>query len=241
MSKSQYFSKISPDLIQGTFKAFKTYWYGKNSLVFPKGFNTKDKISIVFEGNLVRKGTKEETVDSSRKIISERGVILFEEAIFEESKNILSQDLVAYPDCLLLQADAKKFFELLGGSLDDVKERSNVIGSLSKVPLFKHFSLNKIKSIAEFISIEHFKTSNKIIEEGEEGSKFYIVKSGKVDIFVKNQYIRTLNEFEFFGERSLVIEELRSATAVANGAVSLYVLSKEHFLKINEVMNRVFF
>jgi len=232
MSKSQYFSKISPDIIQGTFKAFKTYWYGKNSLVFPKGFNTKDKVSIVFEGNLVRKGAKEESDDTNRTIVSERGVILFEEAIFEESKNILSQDLVAYPDCLLLQADAKKFFELLGGSLDDVREKSNVIGSLSKVPLFKHFSLNKIKSIAEFISIEQFKTSNKIIQEGEEGSKFYIVKSGKVDIFVKKQYIRTLNELEFFGERSLVIEELRSATAVANGAVSLYVLSKEHFLKI---------
>ncbi len=245
MSKSQYFSKISSDIIEGTFKSFKTYWYGKNSLVFSKGFNTKDKISIIFEGNLVRRGGKEDPVDSSRKIVTERGVILFEEAIFEESRNTLSQDLIAYPDCLLLQADSRKFFELLGGSLDDVKEKSNIIGSLSKVPLFKHFSLNKIKSIAEFVSIENFKNYSKIIQEGEDGSKFYIVKTGKVDIFVKNHYIRTLNEFEFFGERSLVIEEKRSATAIANGSVSLYVLSKEHFLKIiddnlkEHIINRV--
>ena len=54
------------------------------------------------------------------------------------------------------------------------------------------------------------------------GSTLYIVKSGKVDIYSKGKYIRTLGEKEYFGERSLFKNEPRSATAVAKGKVEVF-------------------
>ena len=46
--------------------------------------------------------------------------------------------------------------------------------------------------------------------------------------------MRSLNDFEFFGERSLFIKEPRSATAIAAENVSLYVLSKDVFKNLED-------
>jgi cGMP-dependent protein kinase len=234
MNKSKHFNKINNNLIENTYPAFKPLFYGKNSVVYPKGTNMSQKVAIIIEGNLIRsKSSSDDEIDSSKRMIAERGHIVLEDSIFNSKiKGEIDYDLLSYPDCLVVEADLKVFTNLLGGPLEHIAEKSSLIESLSKVPLFKQFSLNKIKSLAEYVYTEDYSHDQHIIKEGEEGSKFYIVKSGKVDIFVKNQYLRTLNELEFFGERSLFVKELRSATAIAIGNVSVYVLSEEHFIKI---------
>jgi len=240
MYKSKYLSKINPNLLELTFSTFKPAKYDKNSLVYKSGSVMDDKVVIILEGNLVREigGSKSDIStlgDDKKAPVAERGTILFEEQLFSLDVNkryVIDYDIFADPDCLLLEASLVDFVKFLGGSFHDITERSVLIESLSKVPLFKNFPSNKIKTIAENIYTENYRNSQKIIIEGEEGSKFYIVKSGKIDIYVKNQYIRTLNDFDFFGERSLFVQEPRSATAVANGPVSLYVLSKEIFTRI---------
>jgi cGMP-dependent protein kinase 1 len=238
MSKSKYFNKINPHLLELAYNSFKPTKYDKNSIVYQKGTAMDEKIIIILEGMLVKNTSKNNNTlesDEKRVHLAERGTILYEEHLFSTDVNnrlIIDYDIYADPDCLLMEANLIDFVKLLGGSFHELTERSNLIESLSKVPLFKDFPMTKIKSIAEHIIIEHFKNSQKIIQEGEEGSKFYIVKSGKVDIYIKNNYLRSLNDFDFFGERSLFIQEPRSATAIANGPVSLYSLSKEHFMKI---------
>ena len=84
--------------------------------------------------------------------------------------------------------------------------------------------------IINLINIEKYKDKDIIIKEGTIGNKFYIVKSGFVEIFSKEKYLRTLNEKEYFGERSLLTNEMRSATVIAKGNVELYSLDKESFL-----------
>ncbi len=55
-----------------------------------------------------------------------------------------------------------------------------------------------------------------------------------------------MNENEFYGERSLFINEPRSATAIANGQVEVYVLEKDSFKNILEenlkehIVSRIF-
>jgi cGMP-dependent protein kinase len=107
--------------------------------------------------------------------------------------------------------------------------RSSIIETLNKVLLFKNFTMKKLEVLAEKMETEKIDNGKKIIIQGEEGSKFYIVKSGKVDIYANGHYIRTINENEYFGERALFFKEPRSATAIANGPVELYNLDKEYF------------
>jgi cGMP-dependent protein kinase len=147
----------------------------------------------------------------------------------------LDDDLIASPDCLLATANTKDFLELIGASsFKGAYGQSNLLSLLSKVPLFKNLTHNKIQNLSKVITIEAFISGQSIINQGEIGSSFYIVKSGKIDIRVKGNYIRTLNENEFFGERSLFINEPRSATAIANGPVEVYLLEKESFKNILE-------
>lgn len=124
--------------------------------------------------------------------------------------------------------------------------KSSVLESLLKVHLFKNFTQKRLETLSQIIRLEKFDNGKKIISQGEDGSRFFIVKSGKVDIYVNNNYIRTLNENEYFGERALFFKEPRSASALANGSVELFYLEKGDFLSIIEnnmkefLMNRLY-
>jgi cGMP-dependent protein kinase len=179
--------------------------------------------------------------------VAKRGTILFEDKIYNDTKDTSDEDLIANPDCLIACADVKDFLHFVGATTFKIVEnQSNLISSLQSVPLFKHFSMLKLDKLSKAIKIETYQNGDKIISQGDIGSSFYIVKSGKIDIQVKGNYIRTLNENEFFGERSLFINEPRSATAIANGTVEIYVLEKDNFKNILEdnlkehIVSRIF-
>jgi cGMP-dependent protein kinase len=249
MRNSQVFCNFNASLIETSFNLFEVKKFEKNKIVFPKGKILNDKIIIIVEGSLVGYTSEKD------KITFEKGSVLFEEKIskynLEDDDTCdgggsfsLDYDLVAQPDCLLVLAELDKFTKMLGGSIKEISEKSSLIESLSKVKLFKNFTQIKLNSFVNNVLIENFFHGEVIIKEGEEGSKFYILKSGKVDIFIKNKYLRTLNEYESFGERALFIKEPRSATAIAKENTSLYVFSKEIFLNIENnlrdyIMNQI--
>ena len=106
--------------------------------------------------------------------------------------------------------------------------------SLKKINLFKSFSIDKIELLSQRIKIKKIPNGKNLITQGEEGTRFYIIKSGKVDIFVKKNYIRTMNENEYLGERALFFKEPRSATATAKGDVEVFFLEKEDFIQVIE-------
>ena len=108
------------------------------------------------------------------------------------------------------------------------------IGQLQKVNLFKNFTKAKFENLSQKIKVEKISDKNNVISEGEEGTRFYIIKKGQVDIFVKGKYIRTMNENEYLGERALFFKEPRSATATAHGDCEVYFLEKEDFETVIE-------
>jgi cGMP-dependent protein kinase len=64
-----------------------------------------------------------------------------------------------------------------------------------------------------------FASGEKIVTEGEVGDAMYIIREGKVDIFKASKKVRSIGQDNFFGERSVLLDEVRSATVVANGEV----------------------
>ena len=115
-------------------------------------------------------------------------------------------------------------------NFDEVMRKSEVIGNLSNINLFKNLPKSKLSILSTMIRLEKFKSGQKIINEGEKGNKFYIIKVGNVNIFSKGIYLRTLNPKESFGERALLTNELRTATVISKGYSELYSLNKEDFL-----------
>jgi len=124
------------------------------------------------------------------------------------------------------------FVKVLGGSLSTILSRGKILESINKVPIFQQLPQTKKNLLIQTLKKQKIENGKAIINQDEEGSRFYIVKKGKVDIFINKQYQRTLNKHEYFGERALFFKEPRSATAIANGSVTLYVLEKDNFQNI---------
>ena len=97
--------------------------------------------------------------------------------------------------------------------------KSNIINMLHKIPLFKNLSQFKLQALAGQIDIKNYSRGDKIVTEGEEGNQFFIVKEGEIEFLVKGEFVRSCSKNDFFGERSLLLREPRSATAVAKNDV----------------------
>ena len=237
-TRSKIFHKFNINLLDNAFYLFKPNNLTKNEIVYKEGYIKSSKIVIVIDGNLINSITKD--------IVANRGAILFENELFECSIEKTDFDIISQPDCLLVEADTIKFFDLLEGNFKKIMERTSIIDSLSKVQIFKNLPRIKLFNLSKKILEEKFNDGDHIVKEGEDGNKFYIIKHGKVEILVGGKYIRTLNESEYFGERALFFHEKRSATINAIGEICLFSISQEDFENIIEsnlkeyLMNRLY-
>ena len=235
---SSLFKGFNSYVIEQIFSLFTPVNICKDSIAFKEGYVKSSNIVVIIDGHLINSKTKE--------IVADRGSILFESDVLNNSKETIDYDLIPCPDCLLVKADINEVTKLLGASLLDVMAKSQIIDSLSQVRIFKNLPRKKLELIAQKIGIEKYEDKQTIITEGETGNKFYIVKSGQIDISVKGKYIRTLNEKEYFGERALFFNEARSATTTAKGKVELFYVSQEDFVANIEanmkdhLMNRLY-
>ena len=226
-NNSKIFKKINSKIIAKSFQFFKFRSLKNNELVYPKGQKICEKLCVVLEGNIVDK--------KINKVEAKRYEILFEKKLSENCEDALKNNLVAEPDCILAEIDFAKFKETVGGDLNEAQTKSNQLASFEHVPMFRILSDDKIEFLQNNLKVEKFANGKKIITQGEIGDKLFIIKKGRVDFFVNSRYIRSLNDGEEFGARSLILSnEKRSATAIANGEVSCYTLTADIFKSILE-------
>ena len=223
---SNHFKIINSKMLEKVFPFFTFKNYKYQEIIFKKGDLLHNKIYIVLEGNIVNKLTS--------RIEANRYGFFNEKDIYENKQISISQDLIAEPDCLLASISFDKLKNELGGNMQNIQKKSNQMTSIDQIALFKNLSDDKIELIESKLKIEKFENGRKIITQGEQGDKFYIIKTGRVDFFVNSKYVRSLNDNEEFGQRSLIINEKRSATAIANGPVICYTLTANVFKSILE-------
>ena len=223
---SKVFNTINPKMISKTFSDFSFRSLQRNEVIYPEGQKITQKLCVVLEGNIVDK--------KINKVEAKRYEILYENQLIEGSDNLIKHDLLAEPDCVLAEIDFEKFKEALGGDLKKAQTKSNQLNSVGNIPLFRILSDDKIEFIQNNLKIEKFQNGKKIINQGDIGDKLFIIKSGRVDFFVNSRYIRSLNDGEDFGAKSLILSDKRTATAIANGEVYCYTLTAKVFKSILE-------
>ena len=224
---SKTFSEINKKMISKTFKYFSFRTLKNGELVYPKGQKINEKLCVVLEGNIVDK--------KINKVEAKRYEILFEKKISEGNSDAIKNNLVAEPDCILAEIDYDKFKEMLGGDIKTAQTKSNQLTSFGNIALFRILSDEKIEFLQNNLKVEKFQNGKKIINQGDIGDKLFIIKQGRVDFFVNSRYIRSLNDGEEFGARSLILtSDKRTATAIANGEVYCYTLTADVFKSILE-------
>ncbi|CAN9500130.1 unnamed protein product [Ophioblennius macclurei] len=93
---------------------------------------------------------------------------------------------------------------------------------LHSVSLLQELPEEKLSKIVDCLEVDYFEKGEYIIREGEEGSTFFIIAKGEVVVtqstegFAEPQEIKTLGVGDYFGEKALISEDVRSANIVCN-------------------------
>ena len=219
--KIETFQNINHKFFNDIFEFIEFEYYDHEEVIMEKGEIISSYIIIPIEGCVF--------IEENRILVGKRGELLFPKELYEENNTQINFTLKCKSYSLILKISTKKIYEKIGCSLKDYIEKYSSIRQLKQVSLFKNLTMEKIEEIFEKIKIRKIPDGQNLITEGETGTEFFIIKKGIVDMYINDKYIRSLNEKEYLGERSLFFHEKRSATAKAKGDCEVFYLEKANF------------
>jgi putative ABC transport system ATP-binding protein len=164
---------------------------------------------------------------SGREVID-----LLKELAQTEKSTIL---LVTHDSRILDVAD--RIINLVDGRIASeivVEEAVTIIAFLQRCPVFERTTPAALSQVAEKMVRERFNAGARVIRQGEEGDKFYLIRSGTVNVVREvdggGDVVATLQRGDFFGEVALLGGGRRNATVVAIEPTVVYSLEKRDFL-----------
>lgn len=106
------------------------------------------------------------------------------------------------------------------------------ITKIEHIYLFEWFEKVFLESILINSVFKNYSKWDIIIQEWEKSDNAYIIISWIVWVFKDNKNINTIFEWDIFWEISLITNEPRTASIIAQTDIEVLVLSKENLLKI---------
>ncbi|KAF1466991.1 cGMP-dependent protein kinase 2, partial [Megadyptes antipodes antipodes] len=107
---------------------------------------------------------------------------------------------------------------------------------LRSVSLLKNLPEDKLTKIMDCLEVEYYHKGDYVIREGEEGNTFFIIAKGKVIVTQSTadhsqpQLIKNLHKGDYFGEKALISDDVRSANVIADEYnVECLVIDRETF------------
>jgi CRP/FNR family transcriptional regulator/CRP/FNR family cyclic AMP-dependent transcriptional regulator len=106
---------------------------------------------------------------------------------------------------------------------------------LETVPLFRNLDSEQLVILSGTGSVKTFNKNYSIFFQSDLGDTFYIVLSGRIKITLLNEdgkeiILSVLKEGDFFGEMSLLDNEIRSASAIVVEEAQLFFMRRSRFL-----------
>lgn len=142
---------------------------------------------------------------------------------------------LANTDCRLWKVDQKTFRFMLANNT--ASQQKDVQDVLRKVPFFLELDDSTLNKIIDALTTVSFAQGEAIINKGDVGEVFYIIKEGNVKVsdigFGDSQYVdQSLSAGDWFGERALLTGEPRAANVTATSSCTTLCLSRDTFEKI---------
>ncbi|XP_077999014.1 cGMP-dependent protein kinase 1-like isoform X2 [Glandiceps talaboti] len=114
----------------------------------------------------------------------------------------------------------RKVFQMVMMKTGLQRQEEN-IRFLKSVPLLKHLSAENLSKLADSLEIDFFHEGEYIVREGTTGDTFDIIAKGTVKVTQQvqghdePQEVRKLKRGDYFGERALLSEDVRTANVIA--------------------------
>lgn len=159
---------------------------------------------------------------SGRKVVE-----LFQQRARDDKTTII---IVTHDNRILDVAD--RIVNLVDGSIRSdviVKEAAAVSQMLARCDLFKHLTPRSLAELVDHLRPEKFESGQVVIQEGDVGDKFYLIREGAVRVDRSGKQVALLGQGDFFGEMSLMYGQPRNATVTTTQACLLYSLDQDQF------------
>lgn len=141
---------------------------------------------------------------------------------------------IANSNCTLWKVDQKTFRYMLANN--NANQQKDIHDVLRKVPFLSELEDPILTKITDVLTSVNFPANERIINKGDVGEVFYILREGIVKVhdigFGASQYVdQYLKPGDWFGERALLTGEPRIANCTAESPCSTLCLSRETFEK----------
>lgn len=237
LGKVPFLRDADEQLISDLAAAIVTVEYAKGEAVIKEG-DPGDSFFIIAEGST--------EVSCKGEVIAELGVggCFGEGALLKD--DVRSATVTASEDVTLFELKRKAYSELtqkykkvqfrlkqLHGHREiEGKEKSIKENLLQNAPFLTGAGSRLIKELAELLEVKTFAEGEQLIVEGSEGTHFFLVEKGVLNIYTGDAQIAQLGAGACVGEGALLSKKPCSATVVAGAETTCYVLSRGEFIRI---------
>ncbi|HEY4824142.1 MAG TPA: cyclic nucleotide-binding domain-containing protein [Solirubrobacteraceae bacterium] len=104
------------------------------------------------------------------------------------------------------------------------------MASVRRNPLFAALPAPVLEALAREVSPVTAAAGERLIVQGDDGDRFYLIVNGEFDVDIDGRFVRTLLPGEGFGEIALLREVPRTANVTARTDGLLYALEREPFI-----------
>ena len=220
LDQSKVFSSLSNSQKEAIIDASVVRKYTAGSVVLTRGTLKSVKMLVLIKG----------------KLLGERAVeaiqCIGDEEISSKSKDEYLDDLVTAGECDVAEISLVDLENAIGGDIQQVILNNDAAGVLRQVQLLRGLSKDRVEALTRALRIINFDDKQPIVQQNNPGHSFFIVKSGIVKVYRNDKYIRNITKNDYFGERSVLFNDFRTATVTADGPVNCWVLEREDFISI---------
>jgi len=203
--------------------------YAKGSLIIKEG----DIGSIVY---VMEDGKVEVSRESKFLSVMSSGKLFGELAILYNCQRTAT--IKAATDCKLWAIERQCFQTIMMRS--GLIKQTEYTAFLKQVPTFGGLPEETLIKIADVLEETSYKEGDYIIRQGAIGDTFFIISAGRVKVTKKEagaaeeKFIRNLHKGDFFGEKALSGEEVRTANIIADEGegVKCLVIDREAFTQL---------
>ncbi|CAG9321711.1 unnamed protein product [Blepharisma stoltei] len=236
LNQSRYLTCLTNGQVEVVIGKMHIASYQDSQVVIHRGNPKKEKIWVVLQGKLTTKG--------GTKAIEVFGCV--GDGDSEITNNLVYEsEYVTQGETTIAEITWEELEASIGGPLSSISNHNEVVGILRRVQLLRALPSQKLEAIAAVLRVKEYHDQDAIFRQDDVGDSFYIVKEGQVDIFKDGTLIRTIIKHDFFGERSIIHNENRTATVIAKGSASCWVLDRQAFISLidegirNQLMKRI--
>jgi len=199
--------------------------YAKGSLIIKEG----DIGSIVY---VMEEGKVEVSREGKFLSVMSAGKLFGELAILYNCQRTAT--IKAATDCKLWAIERQCFQTIMMRT--GLIKQTEYTAFLKSVPTFVNLPEETLIKIADVLEEYSYKEGEYIIRQGAIGDTFFIISKGRVKVTRKEggteeKFIRNLHKGDFFGEKALSGEEVRTANIIADEGegVKCLVIDRESF------------